>query len=163
MMRRYTDAELASLRLLPKQVVNPGARWSEKPADRPVEKQRVFRARATSVDGQDHWFLVYQRLNIRDRSNYSCGVVYLPTGAPKLTLARYNGSSHRHGDISYKTHIHRATEAAIAAGRKPESEADVTTRYNTCDGAFRCLIQDFNLSGVRTPPDQPSLFDVDPN
>ena len=73
----------------------------------------------------------------------SCGIAYLPQGGSRLTLARYNGSSHVHGGIAYHPHIHRATALAIAAGRKPESEAEETNLYTTLDGAFRCLILDY--------------------
>lgn len=46
----------------------------------------------------------------------------------------------------------------IAAGRKPESEADHTDRYNSLEGATACLIEDFNIVGIRADRDQPRLF-----
>ena len=67
-------------------------------------------------------------------------------------------ANHQHGDIRYKPHIHRATETAILAGRKPEYAAEETTRYATIKGALACLIEDFSLSGIRAEPDHPSLF-----
>lgn len=158
MVRHYTDDELRQLRELRKKVTNPGARWSEKPSRSPVHKQRTFQARGTTTDGREYRFLVYQRENLRDRLSYSCGIVYLPPGGPRLTLARYNGPSHQHGDIRYKPHIHQTTEAAISAGRKPEHAAEGTLRYNTLEGALACLIEDFSLSGVRARRDHPSLF-----
>ena len=129
MIRNYTDEELRILCELPKRIANPRARWSEKPTEHPVYKQRIFKAEGTTDDGRNHRFLVYQRENLRDQLSYSCVIVYLPYGAPKLTLARYNGPNHQHGNIRYKPHIHRATEAAIAAGRKPENAATETERY----------------------------------
>jgi len=75
-----------------------------------------------------------------------------------LTLARYNGSSHRHGEIEYACHIHRATEEAIREGRKPESHAEQTTRYHRLSGALDCLVNDFHIEGLETQPDQPELF-----
>lgn len=120
--------------------------------------KRTFQARGTTTDGREYRFLVYQRENLLDRLSYSCGIVYLPPGGPRLTLARYNGPSHQHGDIRYKPHIHRTTEAAISAGRKPEHAAEGTLRYNTLEGALACLIEDFNLSGLRARRDHPSLF-----
>ena len=86
------------------------------------------------------------------------GIVRLAPGGVRLTLARYNGSNHQHGDIRYQPHIHRATEAAITDGRKPEHAAEETTRYQTLEGALACLIEDFSLSGLRANPDHPSLF-----
>ena len=68
--------------------------------------------------------------------------------SPSLTLARYNGPSHVHGDIAYQSHIHRASERAIAAGKKPESEAEASDRFQTLEGALACLMQDFNVTGL---------------
>ena len=154
----YTDDALRNLAQLPKRVTNPGARWSEKPTRHPVHRQRIFQAKGTTADGREHRFLVYQRQSLRDEPSYSCGIVYLPPGRPKLTLVRYNGPSHLHGGIRYKPHIHRATEAAILAGRRPEHEAEETTRYRTLEGALACLIEDHRLSGIRAKSDHPSLF-----
>lgn len=95
---------------------------------------------------------------MNDDSDYSCGILFLPRGSASLTLARYNGSSHPHGDISYQPHIHLATERAIAKGRKPESEAEETDRYHTLDGALACLVKDFHISGLQTKQDPPSMF-----
>ncbi len=158
MSHAYTDDELRDLARLAKRVTNPGARWSEKPTGQPLHKQRIFRATATTEAGRKLQFLIYQRENLRDELNYSCGIVYAPVGGPRLTLARYNGSNHVHGEIHYRPHIHRATEAALNAGWKPEYEAAETTRYETLEGALACLIDDFSLSGITAEPDQPSLF-----
>lgn len=158
MIRTYTDDELNDLGQLPKRVTNPGARWSEKPGVHPVHRQRTFRATGTTEDDQQLRFLIYQRQSLRDQHSYSCGIVYRAPGGVRLTLARYNGSSHQHGDIRYQPHIHRATEAAITDGKKPEHAAEETTRYQTLEGALACLIEDFSLSGIRANPDQPSLF-----
>ena len=98
----YTDDALRNLAQLPKRVTNPGARWSEKPTRHPVHRQRIFQAKGTTADGREHRFLVYQRQSLRDEPSYSCGIVYLPPGGPKLTLVRYNGPSHLHGGIRYK-------------------------------------------------------------
>lgn len=148
--RLYTDQELADLKSMRKRVANPGARWSEKPRKRPVHRQRNFQASALD---EGHRFSVYQRHSLIDDSDFSCGILYLPLGGPSLTLARYNGPSHAHGDIAFRPHIHLSSEWAIAAGRKPESEAAETDRFNTPDGALACLIHDFNLLGITAKPD----------
>ena len=158
MIRSYTEDELRELGRLPKKVTNPGARWSEKPSMYPVHRQRILQATATTEDNRELRFLIYQRQSLQDGLSYSCGIVYLPPGGPRLTLARYNGPSHRHGEIRYKPHIHQATETAILAGRKPEHAAEETTRYETLEGALACLIEDYRLSGIRANPDHPSLF-----
>ena len=124
-IKPYTDTELDDLRSMPKRVTNPGARWSEKPKARPGHHQRIFQAYGQE-DQQDR-FSIYMRQNLSDESGFSCGISYLPRGGQSLTLARYNGPSHEHGEIVYRPHIHRATEKTIATGKKPESAAEETT------------------------------------
>lgn len=151
-VRLYTDGELEELRSMPKRVSNPGARWVTKPG----HKQRNFQV--VGREDTSERFAVYQRQSERDEKDFSCGIAYLPQGGTRLTLARYNGSSHVHGGIAYHPHIHLATERAIAAGRRPESEAEETDLYTTLDGALRCLILDFKLEGIAVPPpDEPTL------
>ena len=152
----YTDAELAELRSMPKRVTNPNARWTEKPTASPVHRQRSFKVRTANETGPR--FEVYLRQNLLDQADFSCGIAYLPLDGSRLMLARYNGPSHEHGDIAYLPHIHRATATAIAAGRKPEREADQTDRYDSLEGATACLIEDFNIAGIRAERDQPRLF-----
>ena len=152
-IKPYSDDELDELRSMRKRVTNPGARWVTKPGHR----QRNFKL--SGLDGGDAvHFEVYQRQNESDENDFSCGISYIPIGGRRLTLARYNGPSHPHGDIDYLPHIHRATASAIAAGKKSETEADETNRFTTLDGALRCLIQDFRLQGIAMPdPDEPKL------
>ena len=151
-----TDHKLTELRSIPKRVRNPGARWSEKPRARPVHKQRILQA--TGLRDEHIGFSLYLRQNLVDPNGFSCGIAYLPPSGSPLTLARYNGSSHIHGQIAYRPHIHRATEKAIAAGRIPESEAEKTDRYETLDAALACLVDDFHLDGITTRYDQPRMF-----
>ncbi len=149
----YTDDELAELLELPKVVTNPGARWVTKPG----HQQRNFQLVAGS--GDEFAFAIYQRQSMHDESDFSCGIAFLPPGGARLTLARYNGPSHIHGQIEFRPHIHRATASAIAAGRKPESEAEETDRFTTLEGAFRCLLDDFHVDGIAPPdPDQGRLL-----
>ena len=152
----YTDEELSDLKTMPKTVTNPGARWLTKPKARPAHRQRTFQAEG--AQDQDVRFSIYLRQSLADESDFSCGISYQPVGGPPLTLARYNGPSHEHGDIAYRAHIHRATESAIATGKRPESQAEESNRFETLDGALACLIQDFNLTGLNAQPDKPRLF-----
>ena len=153
--RLYTEAELDSLRSMPKRITNPRARWLEKPKGRPAHRQRSFQV--SGEHEEEVRFLVFQRQNLEDEQDFSCGIAYLPRGGQRLTLARYNGPSHEHGDIVYRPHIHRASETAIAAGRKAEAGARETSRFETVDGALTCLTEDFNLSGVDVQHDEPRL------
>ena len=102
-------------------------------------------------------FSIYQRQNLTDASDFSCGISYLPRGSSSLTLARYNGPGHEHGDIAYRPHIHRATERAITAGKKPESEAEETNHFETLEGALARLIEEFNLTGLHAKADMQRL------
>ena len=158
MSRHYSDDQIQIFKNLPKRITNPKAHWSLKPSQNPLHRQRIFKAKGTMEDGLEHRFIIYLRESLRDNLSYSCGIAYHQIGAPNLTLARYNGPSHRHGNISYKTHIHRATEAAISAGMRPEHGAEETTRYTSLEGAFACLIDDFCISGVYAKPEQMNLF-----
>ncbi len=155
-MKLYTKADLATLQSMQKRVVNPGARWLEKPKTRPVHRQRAFQVSGDS-DGESR-FLIYQRENLLDGLDYSCGILYLPRGGLSLTLARYNGPSHEHREIVYRPHIHRASEKAIAAGLKPESDAEETDRFETLEGALACLVNDFNVTGIRVQHDNEPRF-----
>lgn len=72
-------------------------------------------------------------------------------------LKRYNGKSHRHRNILEKSvrfydfHIHTATERYQLASRKEEFYAEITDRYSDLRGAFRCLIEDCNVSLKQNP------------
>lgn len=154
--RPYTEEELEALRKTPKQVRNPGARWKDKPRGRPGHRQRTFNV--TGGDGEEKKFVVYLRQNLIDSQDFSCGIAFLPLGALPLTLARYNGLGHAHGDIHYRPHIHQASEKAMATGQKPECEAVETDRYRTLKGALACLKDDYNVSGIVAEHDQPELL-----
>ena len=154
-IRHYTETELSVLREMPKRVTNPGARWSEKPRARPVHRQRNLQL-VGSEDEQKR-FQIYQRQNLEDESDFSCGIIYLPRGPSPLTLARYNGPSHVHGEIDYRPHIHQATESAMIKGRKAESEAIETDRFESLEGALACLLADFVVRGLTAQFDQPRL------
>ena len=154
--RLYTDEELRALRNMPKRIDNPGSRWSEKPAGAPAHRQRSFKARGGG--DEQPIFEIYQRQNIQDDDDFSCGIVHVAFDGSRLTLARYNGPGHEHGDILYQSHIHRATEKAIAFGRKPEREAEKTDRYQTLEGALACLLEDFRIAGLQAEHDESRLF-----
>ena len=153
--RLYTEEELDTLCAMPKRIDNPGSRWSGKLAGAPAYWQRSFKARGGG--DEQSIFEIYQRQNIQDEIDFSCGIVHVAFDGSRLTLARYNGPGHEHGDILYRPHIHRATEKAIASGRKPEREAEETDRYQTLEGAPACLLEDFRIAGLRAEHDHPRL------
>ena len=64
-----------------------------------------------------------------------------------------------HREPQRNSHIHRATAEALAAGKKIDSHAEETDRYNTLDGALACLIEDCDVRGLTAQHDEPDLFD----
>ena len=104
-------------------------------------------------------YRIYQRQNLDDKRDFSCGLALVQRGGKPLTLVRYNGSSHAHGEIRYCCHIHLATAEALAAGRRIDSYAEETDRYKTLEGALACLIEDCAVQGVSAKFDERDLFD----
>ena len=147
---QLTDENIDALITLPKTVTNPSARWQNKPG----HKQCNYK-----LKGGDHSFELYLRQNLNNSNDFSCGLkIIKPDGQP-LTLSRYNSGSHIHGDIKYACHIHRATQKAISAGKKPESHAEQTVAYNSLQSAKACLVQYAAVSGLHdVTPDQTDLF-----
>ena len=99
-IKLYTDKELREFCDMRKRVTNPGARWLEKPTRKPVHRQRSFKASSEQdenlVAGEGepvHRFEIYQRQNLRDDKDFSCGIAYLPHGGSRLTLARYTSAT----------------------------------------------------------------------
>ena len=80
-------------------MTNPGSRWTEKPAGAPAHRQRSFKA--VGEDKAESRFEIYQRQNLLDDEDFSCGIAHVGLDGSRLTLARYNGPGHEHGDISY--------------------------------------------------------------
>ena len=147
---QLTDSDIHSLVSMPKRVTNPAARWTTYPGHR----QKNY-----AVQGGDLLFNLYLRQSDLHQNNFSCGLWLLKPDGEKLTLLRYNGSSHPHGDIHFKCHVHKATEAAISKGKKPEHYATETDEYHSLNGALFCICQDANISGLRDlKPDEPDLF-----
>ena len=148
--QHFSNDDLDKLRSAPKRVTNPGARWIDKPGHRQrnyeVETEAGVRYR------------LYQRQNINDEQDFSCGLVLIQKGEKPLSLVRYNGSSHRHGDILYRCHIHRSTAEAIAVGKRGDSYAEETYRYRNLTGALVCLIEDCGIQGLTVLYEQEGLF-----
>ena len=67
---------------------------------KPGHRQRNFQLVAGPDD--DINFTIYQRQSERDDDDFSCGIALLPPSAARLTLARYNGPSHPHGEILFR-------------------------------------------------------------
>ena len=63
-----------------------------------------------------------------DDQDFSCGLALVRRGGKPLSLVRYNGASHAHGEIRYRCHIHRATAEAMSVGTKADAHAESTER-----------------------------------
>lgn len=154
----YSNETLAELRSVEKLALGRPSRWLRKPRVVPVHRQRSHRVRAISEGGKEYRFEIYERQSLREVDDFSCGIAYVSLDGSRLTLARYNGPSHQHGDIVFKPHIHLANERTILSGRKPEREAKETARFKTLGGALACLAEDFNVQGINAQHDEERLF-----
>ena len=134
-----------------KRVRNPRARWLKKPGR---HKQRNFNA--VTEDGKV--YRIYQRQNLDDERDFSCGLALVRGNGKPLSLVRYNGASHIHGEIRYACHIHRATAEALAVGKKADGHAEGTDRYRTVEGALACLIEDCSVEGLSANHDEWDMF-----
>tara|TARA_E500000305_G_scaffold2792_2_gene2679 strand:+ start:527 stop:1003 length:477 start_codon:yes stop_codon:yes gene_type:complete len=146
-----TDGDIENLILMEKHVANPGARWSERKGSR----RKNFQLRAGRLT-----FTLYLRELLLYPDNFSCGLSVTKPDGNQLTLTRYNGCGHPHGEILYECHIHRATSRAMAEGMAPEHYATVATSYTCLNTALMQLCNDANISGVPgVLPVVPDLFD----
>ena len=99
-------------------------------------------------------FIIRLRQSTHQSLNFSAMLAYQPANTFKqIILTRYNGKSHDHCNREekeepfYDFHIHLATEKyQRLRGRKPEHYATKTDRYATLREAFKCLIDDCNVS-----------------
>lgn len=145
-----TDKDIHTLITMRKKTVNPSAKWIENRGS----KQKNYELKAG-----EYLFTLYLRQNIFDIEHFSCGLAVIKPDGQRLTLLRYNGSNHPHGDIHFTCHIHTTTEKAIRAGKKPESHAEQTGRYHSLEGALFCLCKDANVTGLPDlQADHPDLF-----
>ena len=149
----FSDKELELHRSCSKRVENPRARWSTKPG----HKQQNYNA--VSKNEENLRFRLYLRQNLTDENDFSCGLALIQSGGKLLSLARYNGSSHTHGAIAYRCHIHKAMASALHSGKRIDSCAFETSRYRTLEGALACLIEDCGIQGLKATHDSGDLFD----
>lgn len=139
-----SDVELDALRKIEKMVSNPKLKPKTKFQHIEINYE------LTSINDS---FCLYVRQNKNIEDDFSCGL-RLERSGEVLTLCRYNGSSHNHGnkiegiDLPKACyHIHYTTNRYILASKKPEGYAEATSRYESCEQALKCLIQDCNVLG----------------
>src|SRR5688572_15671411 len=137
-----TDTDIQKLIALEKQVTNPKTREKDKLGHTGKNYE------LTAPSDNNVTFTMYTRQNKKMQNDFSCGLeAHFQDGTSNLLL-RYNGSSHVHGNkienekIAYTFHIHKAKEAYLSKGYKSDGYAEVTTAYQSLNGALYCLVQD---------------------
>lgn len=99
--RIYSDEMLAQLRSMKKRTVDRWSHWLEKPTGEPVHRQRSFKIKAVVANSQEYRLEIYERQNLRDESDFSCGITHVSFDGSRLTLAGYNVPSHEHGTFPF--------------------------------------------------------------
>lgn len=152
-----TDALIAELMICSKRVDNPASKTR-------TEGKHIRRDfRVTSADGR-HEFVLFTRQSTVIAESFSAGLRWKSKTGEEVILMRCNGADHPHGNaleherFAAQTHIHRATERYILAGRKAESHAQPASAYSTLDGALHHLTQLTRIEGLSTRPDEADLF-----
>jgi len=146
-----TDAAIATLIDMQKE---PISTLPPKPKDKGSHTEINYHLKA--VDGDEKFSLLI-RQNNRVVRDFSC-ILQWHSPEGDLILLRCNGSSHPHGKIRFKCHIHRTTEGALRRGWKPESHADATEDYSLLEGAKYTIVRLANIRGIPAQPVAPSLF-----
>jgi hypothetical protein len=120
------------------------------------------------ADGVPGEFRVFMRRNEDFPENFSIGLIYRPNDSRgDLTLIRCNGphgpyngvfdAGHPHWDF----HVHKASEAAIGAGVRPEKNAEKTGEYASFEEAVHYFLSFVNVDKAETEkyfPSQRWLF-----
>ncbi|MBM3753477.1 MAG: hypothetical protein FJW38_05815 [Acidobacteria bacterium] len=159
----YTQAEIDELISCQKTISDPPKR-DLKPAG--AHSRNDMRLVASGLDGE---FTAFMRRSIDFPENFFIGLIYDPkNGTGEITLIRCNGlhgvfggsfdPDHPH----WGNHIHRATEANIAAGLRPERHAVSTDAYASFEEALQHFVKLINFSPAQAneyfPSDAQSTF-----
>lgn len=132
---------------------------NKRPKETQKAKHKERNLEVESIDGA-HSFTMITRQSTMIQDNYSCGLMWHSTATQRIMLTRYNGSDHVHGnplegdEFGFSCHIHIATQRYISIGRKIEHYALPTSRYNTLDGAMKCLMADCKIAWPAQPIEQ---------
>jgi hypothetical protein len=108
-------------------------------------------------------FRVVVRQSASNPLNFSVILTYLPPGTNVyFRLRRYNGNNHEHTNrlegsrISFRFHVHQATERYQAAGSKEDAFAEETARYFDLSSAVGCLLAECGFVLPPPPPPPPT-------
>ena len=156
-LETLNDTKIHELITCFKRVINPTTK--EKLIDKDLRKDY----RVSSSDYL-HEFILFTRQNTLIPESFTAGLRWKSKTGEEIILMRCNGSDHIYGNKIEKTmfgpvcHVHSATERYILAGKKVESFAEETTKYETLEGALNHLVKLANITGIVTNPDQPKLL-----
>lgn len=119
-----------------------------------------------SILNSDRRYRLYRRHHPTNDVIFSVGLAVCVEGE-WLTLCRYNGPYHSHRNFIEKNrlidvcHIHTATQRYIAGAAHPDGFAEATDRYSCIESAFRCILTDCNITGIRPEGDRdPQTLDL---
>jgi hypothetical protein len=140
------DEEIQILISVPKRIAEaPSKDWKNEA----FQRRKDFRL--VSEDGEQ--FRAFARQSIVFPENFSIGLEFEPRdGSESIILIRCNGP---HGDYNraekpnhphFHSHIHMATEEAIAQGRRAESSATETDQFASVREAIRFFLNAVNLN-----------------
>lgn len=153
-----TEERIQDLLAMPKTVVNKGAREIREGKSYRLE----YRAVAREADEE---FVVFVRRHVDMEDNFTAGLRWTPKSGEPVILMRCNGGSHPHTNQLEKTgfpvgrcHVHVATERYIAAGKNAEHYAEITSDFQTHNGALHALCSMCNILNLDTGPDELDLF-----
>lgn len=155
-LETLTDEQISGLLGCAKRVESKGRQRTEGKHIR-----RDFRV--VSDDGR-HEFVLFTRQSTVISDSFSAGLRWRSKTGEEVILMRCNGSDHAHAnsierdEMSARTHVHRATERYILAGKKAETFAQATSAYTTLGGALHELAHLANIEGLDTKPDEGDLF-----
>ena len=119
-----------------------------------------------SILSADRRYRLYRRHHPENNVIFSVGLAVCLEGE-WLTLCRYNGPCHSHRNFIERNklidacHIHTATQRYIVGAAHPDGFAEETDRYSSVEGAFRCILTDCNITGIRPDGDSdPETLDL---
>ena len=145
---KYSDREIAAL--IKERKILPND-W----------RTQLHRTGSIDVKGEDgNKFRIIVRQGEVKPSDFSVILmVIIPRSNLDFKLRRYNGWTSRHRnrierEVIDGFHIHYATERYQRRGLKEETYAKRTERYNDCEGALSCMVEDANFE----KPPQMELF-----
>lgn len=144
-MRDYSQEELDALVTCRKVVVDPPGKTMRSSCG---YLRNDFRLRS---EGGQADFSVFIRVNEEFPENFSIGLLYFPRDERgRFCLVRYNGPHGPYGadgaEHHATSHIHKALADNIAAGKRPEAGARLTTKFaSSYRDALRAFLSDINV------------------